>query len=524
MRLNKLRLNTLMNRALMAGVAALLIQTPVHAQRAKDTLRLAFNDSIQGVSYYQDPKVETVFTSAAVYDGLIAYDENRGTFEPLLAKSWRRIDPVTLEFDLRDDVKWHDGAPFSADDVVYTFTWLTDPGTRLRFKHFWSFIKSVEKLGPHKVRMTMHRPTPYDLAQLAYQTAILPAHSHGKAENKVVWGQKPVGTGMYRVTRFDQKFGLLLEKNPDYKHGGPAKPASNIGRIHIRAITDVGTRVAELMAGQIDVLSGQTPLDQIDALASLPQFELTAATGIGMIYFAIDAKGRAGLKALTDPRVRKAMMMAINKPQIAKLSTGGRPGIENPGAMCWRFQAGCDYSLTPPKFNLDEARKLMREAGYGDGFETNITSFSNINFTQMADAVAGQLRQIGIRAEIDSMPVGAYRKKQAAGKIQLFVSGWPSGGMPDAAQTIAFLFAPPDATDYHGDAQMKALAQKSLEEMDPVERQKLGKRIFDLAIERHYFLPLASSPVFAVHTPEVAITPSKVSSYGLNFWGINWKK
>jgi peptide/nickel transport system substrate-binding protein len=417
------------------------------AQRAKDTLRIAFNDSIQGVSYYQDPKVETVFTSAAVFDGLIAFDEERGTFEPLLAKSWRRIDPVTLEFDLRDDVKWHDGAPFTADDVVYTFTWLTDPRTRLRFKHFWSFIKSAEKLGPHRVRLIMNQPTPYDLAQLAYQTAIKPAHAHGKATDKVVWGQKPIGTGMYRVARFDQKSGLLLERNPDYTHGGRAKPPSNIGRIHIRAVPDIGTRVAELMAGQTDMLSGQTPLDQIEALASLPQFDLTAATGIGMIYFAIDAKGRAGNKALTDIRVRRAMMMAINQPEVARLVTGGRAGIENPGAMCWRFQAGCDYSLKPPAFDLSQARKLLADAGYPDGFTTNITSFANVNFITMADAVAGQLRRVGIRAEIDSMPLGAYRQKQAQGRIQLFVSGWPSGGMPDVSQTLAFLFAPPDATD-----------------------------------------------------------------------------
>ncbi|MBM3608073.1 MAG: ABC transporter substrate-binding protein, partial [Alphaproteobacteria bacterium] len=207
-----MRLEGLKSHVITAGLAmfALACATPALAQKSRDTLRMAFNDSIQGVSYYHDPKVETVFTSAAVFDGLIAYDEERGTFEPLLAKAWRRIDPVTLEFDLRDDVQWHDGAPFTADDVVYTFNWLTDPKTRLRFKHFWAFIKATERLGPYKVRIIMHRPTPYDLAQLAYQTAIKPAHSHGKAADKVVWGQTPIGTGMYRVVRLDQRSGLFL--------------------------------------------------------------------------------------------------------------------------------------------------------------------------------------------------------------------------------------------------------------------------------------------------------------------------
>lgn len=514
------------SRIFAAALAATLLAAPqpAFAQRAKDTLRMAFNEPIQGVSYYQDPKTETVFASAAVFDGLIGYDEQRGTFEPLLAKAWRRIDPVTLEFDLREDVTWHDGAQFTADDVVYTFTWLTAPDTRLRFKHFWSFIKSVEKIGPHRVRMTMHRPTPYDLAQLAYQTAIKPAHSHGKAADKVAWGRNPIGTGMYRVVRMDQKTGLVLERNRNYRHGGAAKPASNIGRFEIRHIPDAGTRVAEMMAGQLDLLSGQTPLEQIEALGKLPQFDVTAASSISMIYLAMDAKGRAGQKALTDIRVRRAIMMAIDRDATARLLTGGRAGIEQPQAMCWRFQTGCDYSVSPPPFDPAAARKLMQEAGYGDGFTTSITSFSNVNFVTMADAVAGQLRRIGIRAEIEPMTLGAYRQRQSQGRIQLFVSGWPGGGLPDVSQTLSFLFNPPPATDYHGDEELKALAKQANAEMDPDKRRELGRRIFNMGIEKNYFLAIATTPVMVAHTREVEINPSRISSYGLNFVGINWRK
>ncbi len=508
---------------LAAMMALGLVSQPAAAQKSQDLLRLPFNDSIQGVSYYLDPKTESVFLSDAVFDGLIAWDEKAQTFEPLLARAWRRIDPVTLEFDLREDVKWHDGVPFSADDVVHTIEYLIDPNSRLRFGHFWSFIKHVEKMGPHKVRIISKEPTPYDLAQIAFQTVMLPAHIHAKIDNKVLFSQRPVGTGMYKVTSFDQKTGVMLELNRDYRHGGSAKPASNIGRIHIRSIPDAGTRIAEFMAGQLDIIPTQLPLDLIDSLLKMPDVELSAAAGNGNLYLALDAKGRSGQKALTDQRVRQAIMMSIDREALSRLLAGTIEGIERPQGMCWRFQTGCDYSAPLPKFDPEGARKLLTEAGYPRGFSSNITSFAVDNFTTIAQAISGQLRRVGIIAEVESMPIGAYRQKQANGKIEIFASGWPGGGMPDVSQTLAFLYNPPASTDYHGDEELKALTQRALRSTDPEERKRLGREIFDRGTQRFYFIPLTPLPILAVHRKEMSVTPSRVSTYGIKASGLRWK-
>ena len=100
-------------------VAAGLITSPVMAQKSKDTLRIGFYDPISIVDATYDPKPETGFLSGAVYDNLLAYDRKSGEFKPSLAKSWKRIGAKTIEFKLRDDVKFHDGSEFDADDVVY---------------------------------------------------------------------------------------------------------------------------------------------------------------------------------------------------------------------------------------------------------------------------------------------------------------------------------------------------------------------------------------------------------------------
>src|SRR5579862_958329 len=180
---------------LIAAFAA-TAAAPALAQQAQETLRLAAVQPIQTLSYYFDPTPDTVFETEAVYDSLVSYDVTRGEVEPLLAKSWQRIDPKTLEFALRDDVTWQDGAKFTAADVVSTLRWLTDPATVLRFKQNWAWIDKVEQLGDYRLRVTAKEPTPYDLTRFAYVTTILPEHQPGTAQDK---GHHPIGTGPYRA-------------------------------------------------------------------------------------------------------------------------------------------------------------------------------------------------------------------------------------------------------------------------------------------------------------------------------------
>jgi peptide/nickel transport system substrate-binding protein len=502
--------------ALAAGLAIGLNAMPATAERATNTLRLAAGQPIQTVSYYYDPNPDTVFESDAVFDGLVSYDVKLGQVEPLLAKSWKRIDPLTLEFDLRDDIKWHDGVPFTATDVVDTLRWLSDPQTVLRFKQNWSWIDKVGALGPNRVRVTAKQPTPFDLTRFAYVTAILPTHQPGTPQDK---GRHPIGTGPYRALQVDDFKGIILERNTAFGHGSPAKPGSNIGRIVIQPIPEEGTRIAQLLAGNLDMI--QVAYEQAKSLVDDKRFAMTIVPGNSFIYVAYDAQGRSGAKPVTDERVRRALAMAIDKPALLRLLAGDAT-LDQPEAMCLRSQAGCDYSLPLPAYDPAGAKKLLAEAGYPDGFDVEVTAFTGPP-GEIAEAVAGQWHAIGVRAKIDKVPTVAYRKKQQEGRIQIMVAAWPAGNIPDVAGTVdAFFGAGP--ADYSGDKILHDMASESGSAMDPAARKAIGRKMFDRATEHAYFLPIAPYPTVLVHTMEVAVTPStRFTPMGFDASDINWK-
>ena len=511
--------------ARLAGLCAGLctaLAMPAFAQKSKDTLRMSIDAPIQGMSYYLDPQSESVFQSETIYDNLVIFNEKTLKFESLLAKSWKQIDLKTLEFELRDDVKWHDGEKFTADDVVYTLNWVIDPKTQLRFKGNWTFIDKVEKTGPYTVRVTAKEPTPYALTRLAYLTSIEAQHAHGKAEDKVAYsGTKPVGTSMYKVVEIDRNKGIFLEKNPDYKHGGAAKEASNIGKLQMLFMPDAGTRTAQFLVRNLDMLRAPS-LSNAEDLAKTPGVEIAMGQGTAFMYMAIDAKGRTGVKALTDVRVRKALMMAVNRADIFTFLTNGRD-LPNLKAMCWDFQAGCAYTKPLYPYDPAAAKKLLAEAGYPDGFELEITTFQRDPSNSVAQIVGNQLRAIGVKTSVQGFPTSTYGKRQADGKIQMMVASWPGGGNPDVQGTIEFIFAVPPSRDYSGDAEMNDLAAKTLTIMDPEERKNLGRQIFDRATEMAYFTPLGPSPGLYVHYSDVSVDAGAYSAYGANPQGIRWK-
>jgi peptide/nickel transport system substrate-binding protein len=171
-------------RAAIAAALFALSVAPAIAQKSKDTLRYP----LQGTPALLDRYLETgPFANEwepSVFDNLLGYDAATGNFVPLLARSWTQPDPATIVLELRDDVRWHDGHGFDADDVVHTLSYLIDPDVTLRFKSNWAWIASVEKLGKYTVRITAKTPVPYGMMWLAYSTPIYPKHLHAPLANK----------------------------------------------------------------------------------------------------------------------------------------------------------------------------------------------------------------------------------------------------------------------------------------------------------------------------------------------------
>ena len=509
-------------RFFAALCAAAIFATPALAQKSKDTMRLAIQEPIKGVDYYLAPTGDTSMQQAVVYDSLIAYDEDANKFTPLLAKSWKRIDERTLEFTMRDDVTWHDGQKFSADDAVYTINWLIDPATKLRFKEFWSWIDKVEKTGPATVRVIAKQPTAFDESRMAYLTAILPEHVHAKLEDKIAFGRAPVGTGMYKAVQVDENKGTLLEQNPNYTFGGSARPVTNVKRINLAFIPDQGTQMAQFLAGNLDVLR-DVDVAQAEHLAAMPNTAMTLVEGISWTYIAFDAKGRSGVKPLQDERVRKAIAMGIDRVELKSLLLGSHAISKDPKALCWDFQAGCAYTVPLPPFDPAAAKKLLADAGYPNGFDLEITTFITPAVKRLAEAAANQLSKIGIRTTVDSQTLVSYGKKQTDGKIQAIIASYPAGLMPDVSGTASFLFSE-GARDYSGDDTIHQLALDVQTTVDPAKRKEIGRKLFDEATEKAYALPLTANPLFFVHTSDVKIaTGGSFTGFGIDMWDLNWK-
>lgn len=503
----------------LAAFAALATAAPASAQKSKDTLRMAFLEATQSADPYMDSKPENNFLGSAIWDTLITYDEAERAYAPLLAKSWKRIDDTTFELELRNDVKWQDGQAFDADDVVYTFEWATAPDTKLRNKADWEML-SAEKIDAHKVRIRSKFPMPNMLEIIALRMFMFPEHAHRPLADKEVFGTKPVGTGMWRATQIDRNAGDIFVKNPDYKHGGKAKPASNIGRVDVIPIPDEGTQMAHFLRGDIHLLRN-TPLEQAEEMAKDPRYAMTLAQSLSYLYILFDAAGRSGLKPMQDIRVRKAMMMAIKTDEVYRIRTGKHPlprGIIE--SMCWKVQEGCDYSVKPPAYDPEGAKKLLAEAGYNDGFEVQLTTFNSSK--DMAEVVVNQLRKVGIRASVDAQTFVAYRKKQADGKLNALANAWSAGSSGDISSTINFFY---DAgpRDYFQDPELQKFAKAALTAIDPVKRKEAMRSLMDRTTEQAYAFPIAPIPLIFLHIADLKINELRYESYGIQPSDLNWK-
>ena len=368
-----------------------------------------------------------------MHDNLIAYDEVNNKVAPLLAKSWTKIDDKTYEFEINESIKWQDGEKFTADDVVYTLNWLIDPKSRLRNRELWAWISKVEKIGPAKVRITSENPAPFFLTKLAYETWIYPEHIHKNVEKRNDYGKSPVGTGPYKMTQFDSNKGILMTKNADYKHGGIAKPLTNIGNVMVKIIPDPRTQVAG-------------------------------------------------------------------------------------------FMVGCDFTDGTIKYDPDGAKKLLAEAGYPNGLDLELSTVLNTVVAEVAKAMSGQLRKIGMNAKIDERTMLNYRKKESEGETTIRMS-IHSPRVPDVSGTTSFFFDPEGARNkYFLDDDMVKLAKTADTTMDDTQRRAVMKQLLDRNAKDAYILPVASTFAQMIHIDEVQVRKGgRYEIYGFYMSDLSWK-
>lgn len=499
-----------------ALVAAMAMALPVQAGSKNNSLTIALSEPIEGVSEFFAPSDEGQLHTRAVLDRLLSADSAQGKILPLLATSWKQLDPVTWEFELRTDVKFHDGSAFDADDVVYTLNWASDPKINFRLKNRFTWVEKAEKIGPYTVRLRTAGPFALTLANLAISFPMLPSDYAGKPED---FGWKPIGTGSYKAASVDRNGGIVLVPNETYVQANAASPKASVGRVNIKSIPDEQTRTAQMMVDNVE-LTRVVSTDIGGEMKGDARFAITAVNGLQYFYLALDAADRAATGHLKNAKVRQAIAHAIDRDTIRTQIIPGGKDAYTLTALCIPFQIGCSASAPVPAYDPVRAQALMKEAGVDKGFDLEITALDRSR--PVAEAISGYLSHIGIRSTIRTVTFTAYTKLQTDGKLQALAHIYGSGGIPDTGALLSFQFNN-NVRDYAQNPRINEITGQAEVLFDQNQRNKLISEALDINNREAYVIPLAGAPQAFLHIKDLDIPTTTLNGYGIVLSALKWK-
>lgn len=472
---------------LIAGLASLAIVVPAHADKANDTLIWTSDQEIEKLDNYYQTSMEGAIVQKLLWDKLIYRPEDKpGVFKPNLATSWTWIDNVTLEMKLRKGVKFHNGEPFSADDVKYTIDWIRDKKNKARGRWKVGWIKSIEKVDEYTIRMHLKGPFQAALEYLASSVIIYPNEYYKKVGPKGM-SKHPIGTGPYKFVSQIQGKSITFEKNKDYFGANPELRPS-IGKIVFRPIPDKTTQLAELISGGIDWV-WRVPTDQLSYLKAHPATDVDFSGSLRVGYIGMDVSGRTKDKRLQDVRVRRAIAHAIDRETMVKTIVGD--GSQVIHAPCHPIAFGCmNDDVTKYDYNPAKARALLKEAGYPNGFTIDLYAYRDRPFTE---AVIGYLRAVGIKAKLRWMRYPTLRNKLHRSGTAFFHMTW--GAPIYDASGIQGRFFSGDKNDYGRDPEVKKWINQAATATDPKDREKFYRLAQGRITDQVHWLPMFTYPV-----------------------------
>lgn len=501
------------------AVAATVIAAPsVMAGKANDTLVWTTDREAAVADPYYNNTRELVIIGNTVWDGLLFRDLDTGEFKPLLATGYKWVDNVTIDFDLRDDVVFHDGSKFGPEDVVYTVKHVSnkDNGV-LTFKNV-SWMKDAEQTGPNSVRIHLHKPFPAALAYFAQTVFMMPeghyANAPKNAEGKGDYGAvKPVGTGPYQITEIVAGEKIVMKRNENYMKNGP-KGTPAIGNLVFRTIKEGNTQIAELLTGAIDWM-WDVPKDQADRLNDSGQVTVESAKTMRVSYMAFDVDGDSGQKQFMDKKVRMAVAHAINRESIVK-NLVGPASVVIPSA-CHPDQFGCAQDVPTWDYNPEKAKKLLAEAGYPDGFEFDIYAYRQREFTE---AVISDLAKVGIKAKLNYMQYRKLRDLVWKGTTPINHMTWGSNSIPDVSAITSHFFSG-GRDDPAKDPEVIAALAKADTSTDLAVRKAEYKKALTKISGELYWLPMFTYAKYYAFSKDLDFktTPDEIP----RFYTAKWK-
>ncbi|MGB0784712.1 MAG: ABC transporter substrate-binding protein [Alphaproteobacteria bacterium] len=435
----------MIKQILMAATAAAIFTSAASAE----TVRWAR----AGDSLTMDPHAQNEGPTHAlahqIYDGLLQRDMS-GAIIPSLATDWAALadNPNVWRFNLRQGVTFHDGAAFDSEDVVFSINRAMADGSDM--KELLSSVKDVRAVDAHTVDIETHGANPLLINNLtnmfmmdkgwAMANDVETPHNFQAGEtNYATMNTNGTGAFMMQSRAVDER--TVLVANPDY-WGADLYP-NEVTEIIYTPIQSAATRIAALLSGEVDIIQDVPPQD-LDRVANTSGLKLATAAQNRVIFFGLNhADGPT-----SDLRVRQAMNMAINRDAIKQVVMRGQS--DPTGVIMPPFVNGWTEALnTVPANDLDAAKALMADAGYGNGFATTLNCPNDryINDEAICQAVVGMMAQIGIDVTLDAKPKAQHFPYIQSGDSDFWMLGW---GVPTFDSHYIFNFLIHSQTDDRG--------------------------------------------------------------------------
>src|ERR1700737_4037743 len=412
----------------IAGLSMALLASPAFAGKKNDTPTIAGDQPLPIADTYFNTSREGILAARMIWDQLIERDPDTFEYKGGLATTWRWLDDVTLELDLRQGGAFHNGQPFDADDVVHTFNFVIDPANKVLNMTNVGWMKSTEKIDQYKVRIHLKAPFPAALEYVAGPMPIYPHKYYAEAGPQGM-ARKPIGTGPYAVESLEPGKSIVFVKNTKYWEGS-AKGKPRIGKVVERFIPEKTTQIATLLSGDLDLM-WYVPPDQVDSIKTVPGLTVSAGETMRVGYIYFDAAGRSGDSPLKDARVRRAIAHAIDRSQFTKTFFGTEARVL--AGPCFPTPIGCYQDAAKYEYSPEKAKALLGAAGYPNGVGTELWPF---RVRQWVDALAGYMRAAGVRAKINVLQYPAFRDKNHAGVTPASFGDWGSHSINDASAIL----------------------------------------------------------------------------------------
>ena len=414
----------------LAAAAALAAAPGVHAK----TFKWASQGEIATWDIHSQNNALQNGLHANVYESLVYYNSKTFAVEPVLATSWKEISPTQVRFNLRKEVKFSDGTPFTADDAVFSLN--RAMAKTSNFSPYVQGIDKVVKVDSHTIDVILKGPNPVLLRQMTELRMMSKAWAEKsksvdpkdmKAADENFAHRNAMGTGPYVLTSWQPDQRMVFKRNPNWW----GKMEGNVTEIVYTPIKSAATRIAALLSGEVDMVLDPTPQDlgRLRASADLKVIDglENRTIFLGMDQFREELPGSnvKGKNPLKDVRVRKALYQAID---VDTISRNIMRGLGKPtGALVAPQVAGWTEGVAKRfPYDVEAAKKLLADAGYPSGFEVDFACPNNryINDEAICQAVTAMWARVGVKAKLRTMPLVNYFPMIQRYEASIYMLGW----------------------------------------------------------------------------------------------------